>query len=71
MKPEVAQTTAEPAAKGRINASERSGVSFSIDSSLHSDAPKKRSSVSKRGSSGRSSFLTRMGVSFKRYVSVL
>jgi hypothetical protein len=60
------KTTAESAAKGKTKSVDGSAVSFSVDGSSH-DAPKKRSSTSGKR---RSSFLTRMGMSFKRYVWV-
>lgn len=72
VKPEAAEKTAEPAAKEKTKSVHEGSVSFSVDGSLHSDgAPKRRrSNVSKRQSGGRSSFLNRMGMSFKRYVRV-
>jgi hypothetical protein len=67
VKPEVAKTSAEPAAKGKAMSVSIHESASSIDGS---DAPKKKRGSVSRGSSGRSSFLTRMGMSFKRYVWV-
>jgi hypothetical protein len=66
IKQEVAKTAAEPAVTGK-NDSTHGSVSFSVDGSSQSENA--HTKPSKR-SSGRSSFFTRMGKSFRKYVRV-